>query len=893
MNLRRLVVILFCLLIFSFTARAQEPAPLWGEGGVLVNDSRGNTDQKNPKILADGSGGYFIVFEDTRQGHLNIYAQRIDDKGQFYFGKDGLPICEAPGDQTFPRIVSDGTGGAVVTWQDSRDGNFDIYAQRFNAQGRLLWQIDGVPVCNIKQNQVFPVLVYDGNYGVIVAWYDYRFGSEDIYAQKLRFNGERVWGEEGVPICRAKKTQWYPQIVSDEQGGAIICWTDRRSGNFDIYVQRVNESGKTLWQQDGVPAVALPSIQEKPSMVSDSKGGAYLAWSDFRSGASGIYVQRIDAKGILKFDLNGVPAIVGSVRAQAPQIAKDRSQGFFLVWSDSRAGDQDIYVQHFSKDGKRLWGNLGRPLIMRRGDQKNPKIYGTEPWTIVWEDLREYKKKLYLQQISSSGFFVFPNSGILISGKGLDPESPDIAYSPGLEPIVVFQDKRFGGFDVFAQKIGKGGALLWGMNGLLVNGTPGSVVQQNLAITEDSLGNYIFAFEDFRNGVSNIYLQKVGGKGELLWEKDAVAAARSSYAQKNPEVIQDGQGGAIVCWEGEIEGENYRIFCQRVSKWGNPVWGEKGLLLSPGVRFAEQTQPSIVSDKKGGAIIIYTDYRGTYNFQDIFAQRVSSQGKLLWGGQGLAVSTSSGNQNEAQISQKNLVVAWTDYRNGDRNSDIYAQKLALEGRVLWQEDGVPVCEAPDSQRNPEIIDNGEKGIIVTWTDKGGGSYDIYAQRLDYYGRPLWIKDGIPVNQSARTQQNPKITLVSPAQALLVWEDFRFGNWDIYAQKLDDSGRILFAEGGVPISRALGTQYAPHLVKAIKGSIIAWEDYRSGSAYNIYLQRLGETGEILWGEEGYLARDTLLGARSPQLLRSSGGSFVLAWEDYRDSGRAIFAQKFTF
>ena len=38
-----------------------------------------------------------------------------------------------------------------------------------------------------------------------------------------------------------------PQLVSDGGGGAIIMWMDWRSGNADIYAQRVNGGGTVLW----------------------------------------------------------------------------------------------------------------------------------------------------------------------------------------------------------------------------------------------------------------------------------------------------------------------------------------------------------------------------------------------------------------------------------------------------------------------------------------------------------------------------------------------------------------------------------------------------------------------------------------------------------------------
>ena len=51
------------------------------------------------------------------------------------------PICTATDDQRYTEIVSDGSGGAFITWRDSRNGvlNDDIYARRVNSSGNVLW----------------------------------------------------------------------------------------------------------------------------------------------------------------------------------------------------------------------------------------------------------------------------------------------------------------------------------------------------------------------------------------------------------------------------------------------------------------------------------------------------------------------------------------------------------------------------------------------------------------------------------------------------------------------------------------------------------------------------------------------------------------------------------
>ena len=73
----------------------------------------------------------------------DIYAQRINPSGLVQWAPNGVIICSNTFDQLNPNIATDLTGGAIITWQDSLNGNFDIRAQRITNAGDLLWNIGG------------------------------------------------------------------------------------------------------------------------------------------------------------------------------------------------------------------------------------------------------------------------------------------------------------------------------------------------------------------------------------------------------------------------------------------------------------------------------------------------------------------------------------------------------------------------------------------------------------------------------------------------------------------------------------------------------------------------------------------------------------------------------
>nr|MBA3899626.1 T9SS type A sorting domain-containing protein [Bacteroidota bacterium] len=155
-------------------------------------------------------------------------------------------ICTATGARE-PQLISDGAGGAIITWQDRRSGLFeaDIYAQRVNESGVVQWTADGVAISTATGEQRWPQLISDDAGGAIITWTDNRsgFSESDIYAQRLNASGVVQWTADGVAISTTTGDQQNPQLISDGAGGAIITWQDQRSGNNDIYAQNVCASG--------------------------------------------------------------------------------------------------------------------------------------------------------------------------------------------------------------------------------------------------------------------------------------------------------------------------------------------------------------------------------------------------------------------------------------------------------------------------------------------------------------------------------------------------------------------------------------------------------------------------------------------------------------------------
>jgi len=460
-----LFLITACLLLPT----VEQTYAQWSTDPAINNAiSAATSDQDSPTIVNDGSGGEIISWRDDRSGiNSDIYAQRINASGAVQWTTNGVAICTATGDQAYPSILSDGTGGAIITWQDSRTGTSDIYAQCINASGTVQWTANGVAICTATGNQFYyPRIVSDGTGGAIISWRDDRSGTNpNIYAQRINASGTVQWTANGVAICTATDAQYDPKIVSDGTGGAIITWDDHRSGtNYDIYAQLINASGAVQWTANGVAISTGTGDQYSPTIVSDGAGGEIIAFQDDRSGTSDMYAQCINASGTVQWTANGVAICTATGLQSSPRIVSDGLSGAIITWYDDRSGtsNYDIYAQRINASGTVQWTGNGVAICSATSVQSSPTIVinGTGGAIITWQDSRNGNGDIYAQCINASGTVQWTADGVAICTATDAQESPTIVGDGTGGAIITWQDYRSGtNYDIYAQRIYENSAL--------------------------------------------------------------------------------------------------------------------------------------------------------------------------------------------------------------------------------------------------------------------------------------------------------------------------------------------------------------------------------------------------------------------------------------------------
>jgi hypothetical protein len=414
--------------------------------------------------------------------------------------------------------------------------------------------------------------------------------------------------------------------------------------------------------------------------------------------------------------------------------------------------------------------------------------------------------------------------------------------------------------------------------------------QSALVAVPDGGGGAIAVWTDFRGADLDIYAQKVNAAGVPQWTTDGVPVCKSSGAQTSPQALADGAGGVFVVWEDARAGaSNLNIYAQRINALGVPLWGNGGVVVCGAAN--HQRKPVLSSNGLGGLLIAWVDERGAD--PDVYAQRLNSSGAPQWAADGVALCTATGVQEDVAVvsdASGGAIAVWRDDRSG---VDLYAQRVNESGVTQWTANGNVVCAEAGDQTQPSAFRDGVGGMIVAWTDARGAHRDIYVQRISNAGALLWpAPGGVLVGGASGHQDRPRVSSDGNQGAVVVWEDRRGADADVYAQKVNESGASQWLADGEAVCAIAGDQVAPVIASdPMGGSIVAWSDTRTPAAEaDVYIQHVQSNGSSLWTLNGVRLCDASGVQDQPVVIADGGGGAVVAWRDFRGGYSDIYGQR---
>ncbi|MCR4378843.1 MAG: hypothetical protein NUV50_12215, partial [Rhodospirillales bacterium] len=221
-------------------------------GEFTINQTGVNTglnSSRLPDITALKDGGFAVVWDDDgTDGNGNASMLRIFDAN----GTGGSQIVAnttTTSWQEYPHVAQLGNGNIVVTWHGTVSGGsgYDVAAQVFDASGNKLGGEILVNATTASSQSGPQISALDGG-GFVVVWHSDQNGNSDVYAQRFDANGAKL-GTEFLVNSTSSTTQISASVTDTYDGGFIVTWSDHATladGRGDIYSKRFDSAGNEI-----------------------------------------------------------------------------------------------------------------------------------------------------------------------------------------------------------------------------------------------------------------------------------------------------------------------------------------------------------------------------------------------------------------------------------------------------------------------------------------------------------------------------------------------------------------------------------------------------------------------------------------------------------------------
>ncbi len=635
--------------------------------GVVSPDfviSNAADNQVEPDVAWAGAGDTFVVtWQDRRSGIDAVYAGRIDGGGNRLDG-NGFSIDDGLTAERFPAVACNGTN-CLFCWQDGNPPNEDPVARRFDPFAGTI-DISNIALKTNRQGRDSRCdVAYDGTANYVAVWQDSRAGNFDIYAGRVAAADGTSLDvmTNGILVTGAIRNQTIPSITFDSVNNQfLVAWQDLRGGDgttSDVYGARLSTAGVVL---DATGRLYSGGVNDQLApAIAFGASRSLVTWQDNRREVDGrfdIQATQVNANGGVTNSTGTVLALAQG-RQTSAAIAHDGTR-YFVVYSDSQlngAGNLNIRAVRVNNDGTVLDPNGGRTICNAVGNQSAPDIAwnGTQ-FLVVWADRRNGNWDIFGTRVDSN-YQVLDGSGFPIATGAEDQNFPKVAYNAHAAAqafLVAWQDRRSGtNWDIYAGRVRNNGTLMDG-NGVVIANAAND--QRRPDVASDNV-NWIVVWDDRRSGVAggeDIYSRRFIRNGTLSPEQLVTNAAN---AQTSPTVVFNGTTWFAAWTDTRSDPMNYDIYGTRIFTTGvtaNP--GSIAMVTGP----LDSYNPALVA--VGGAHFMVYRQEVALGSPDVDLYGGNFTQGGLPSGAAFIVSNDPGNEDEPAIGARNATDTLVAYQ---------------------------------------------------------------------------------------------------------------------------------------------------------------------------------------------------------------------------------------
>ncbi len=242
---------------------------LWGPD-VRVTNSVGSSKVSNniSKTFTVVGDTVHLVYCDSSEGNFEIYYKKSSNFGQTW--GDSIRLTWASGFSTFPSVFVYWPNVHVV-WQDNGDNAYTIYYCH-STDGGLTWG-SNYSVASGTSFRGYPSICgYENT--IMIMWSDKRTGNWDLYGRRST-DGGNTWEDE-VVLESGSSCSWSGCGAMNRYRAHIV-WQDNRDGNFEIYYRRSTDAGAT-WGSE--VRLTNTSTESYSPVIAVSGQNLHIAWRE-------------------------------------------------------------------------------------------------------------------------------------------------------------------------------------------------------------------------------------------------------------------------------------------------------------------------------------------------------------------------------------------------------------------------------------------------------------------------------------------------------------------------------------------------------------------------------------------------------------------------------------
>ncbi len=603
--------------------------------------------------------------------------------------------------------------------------------------------------------------------------------------------------------------QLYPDIASDDAQNLYAIWYDLRDGGSAVYFAYRPHGG--AWSANVRVSDLIGAVAGPPKIAVTAGGAAHVVWQDNRNGNPDIYssYRLADGSWAAGRRVNGDS---GAAAQHDPAIGVDDAGTVWVVWTDERNGDEDVYVTSGSAAGG--WGQE-----MRLNDdagtaaQITPDLAvdGAGNVDVVWADGRNSDDHdIYTARRPVGGVW---SANVLLAAH-------DSAYNLGLyDPIIATNRSGFTYFG-YAQD------YPWSGNGTYIRGLrrpPGEEWNEQLAWYTASGWQRLMDVTVDGDGLGYVAARRTpmwrsGNDSVAVYRCDAAFSAECWPATGASDAVSSSAMAAIVAG---VTGNVHLLWLRSNSRWpdtnnrGADVYYRDGasehLLINDDLCSSPwPTGPSLATAATGTAFALWEDQQ----LGDADVKFAYRQASGAWSTP-VTVDDDSGHADQvapalAVNAAGDAYAAWTDWRN-NANGVYFAYRPA--GGSWSVNENVGSC-GWGLQFNPDIAvdDTGRVYLVWDWELVGYSDHgSCYSERAL---TGVW---STPTEITGSWHGAPAIAANPTGDTLLIYRGYRSGSGEcLYARPGDVmlfcgvywSGRVF--DGAVDVS---GSRYAAGIVRS--------------------------------------------------------------------------------